>query len=174
MRLDRAPVTVLLILVALAAIQAIHYYPALPNELVVHFNAAGEPNGWSQKGSFMLTYAITEAMVVVLGVGLAFLIERVPPSLVNIPHRQYWLAPERRKETAEFLANQLMWIEAATLLFLMAIAQIVYVKNLSADPPRLSRDIWYLVAAFAVAVVWLSLRIILRFGRRGQEEPGVM
>jgi hypothetical protein len=47
----------------------------------------------------------------------------------------------------------------------------VYVGNLGSRPPRLSSDFWYIFTAFVVATVWLSLRILLRFRRKGPEGP---
>jgi len=171
MRFDRAPVTALLVLAALAAIQAVHYYPQLPDTLATHFGPNGEPNGWSEKGPFVLTYSIIEALVVGFGLALAFMLERIPAWMVNIPHRDYWMAPERRRETAEFLGNQILWIEAATLLFLMAVTQLIYVKNLGDAPPRFSGDFWYILGAFVAATLWLTVRIILRFRKREPEGP---
>ena len=171
MRFDRVPLTVLLILTALAAIQAIHYYPILPDELAVHFNTQGVPDRWDSKDSFMLTYSIIEAIVVGFGIVLALMLDRIPAWMVNIPHREYWLAPERREKSAEFLGNQLMWIEAVSLLFLIAIAQLIYTKNLGDPPPRLSNDFWYILVPFVAAMVWFSVRIIMRFREKGPEDP---
>lgn len=167
MRLDRTPLTVLLLLAALAAAQMLHYHPLLPDSIAVHFGASGEPNGWSGKTEFVMTYGATEALVVLLGIGLALTLSRIPASLVNIPHRQHWLAPERRDDTVVFLSTQIVWMEAVTLGFLMAIAQLVFTKNLGDTPPRLSGDFWYLLVAFVGTMLWFVLRIVLRFRKRG-------
>jgi len=165
MKLDRTPLTALLLLAALAAAQMLHYHPLLPDSIAVHFGTDGEPNGWSDKTAFVLTYGATEAFIVLFGVAFALLIGRIPASLVNIPHREYWLSPERREDTAEFLSDQILWIEAATLGFLMAIAQLVFKGNLGDASPRLSGDFWYVLVAFVGATLWFALRIILRFRR---------
>jgi len=171
MRLDRAPIMVLFILAALAVVQVVHFYPLLPERIAVHFGSDGQPNGWDSKGGFMLTYGIIEAVVILIGLGLAFAFQRIPAGLVNIPHRHYWLAPERRAETAEFLGNQVVWLEVLTLGFLIAVAQLTYVKNLGEGPPRLSNDFWYVLGAFVAATVWVSARIVARFARRPQDGP---
>lgn len=160
---DRAPVTVLLLLAALAAVQMIHYYPQLPDTLAVHFGPSGEPNGWSGRTEFVILYGGMEAFFVLLGFGLGWLMRRLPAGCVNIPNREYWLSGERRAETLDFISNQVMWIEAATLGFLMALAQIIFLTNTSDAAPRLSSDFWIVTVAFVAVVVWLSVKIVLRF-----------
>jgi len=167
MRPDRTPTTVLLLLAAVAAAQMVHYYPLLPDSIAVHFGSSGEPNGWSDKAEFVVTYGATELFILLLGVVSGFLLRKTPPGLVNIPNRDYWLAPERREETVAFLSNQVVWIEAGTLAFLIAIAQLVFKENLGDAPPRLSGDFWYVLAAFVGATVWFCVKIILRFRTHG-------
>lgn len=165
MTLNRTPMTVLLLLAVLAAVQMVHYHPLLPDNIAVHFGAGGEPNGWSNKTEFVLTYGGTEAFIMIVGVALAFVLGRIPASLINIPHREYWLSPERKDETLVFLVDQLLWIEVATLAFLIAIAQLVFKENLGEVPPRLSGEFWYVLVAFVGATLWMTARIILRFRR---------
>ena len=107
-----------------------------------------------------------EDVIVLFGVALAFIIDRTPVKFVNIPHRDYWLSPERRGETITFMSSQILWMEAATLAFLIAIAQLVFKENLGDAPPRLSGDFWYVLVPFVGVILWFSLRIILKFRRR--------
>jgi len=171
MKPDRAPIAVLFLLAAVAAAQMVHYYPLLPESIAVHFGSSGEPNGWSDKTEFVLTFGATELFIVLLGVASGLLLGKTPASLVNIPNREYWLAPERRRETVAFLSNQVVWIEAATLAFLIAIAQLVFKENLGDAPPRLSGDFWYIFAAFVGATVWFCVKILLRFRTTESPEP---
>ena len=158
--------TALLLLAALAAVQLIHYHPLLPDTIAVHFGTGGEPNGWSDKTEFVLVYGATEAFIVLFGVALALILDRTPVNFINIPHRDYWLSEERREGTITFMSSQILWMEAGTLAFLIAIAQLVFKENLGDAPPRLSGDFWYVLIAFVVAILWFSLRIILKFRRR--------
>ena len=171
MKPDRAPIAVLFLLAAVAAAQMVHYYPLLPDSIAVHFGSSGEPNGWSDTTEFMMTYGASELFIVLLGVASGLLLRKTPPGLVNIPNRDYWLSPERRQETVAFLSNQVVWIEAITLAFLIAIAQLVFKENLGDAPPRLSGDFWYVLAAFVGATVWFCVRIILRFRTRELPAP---
>ena len=84
-------------------------------------------------------------------------------ALINVRNKDYWFSPERREESLEFLKNRILWIEIATLGFLVALAQILFKENLGDAPPRLSGDFWYVMVVFVVAVLWLGLQIVLRF-----------
>jgi uncharacterized membrane protein len=172
MRLDRTSVSVLLLVAAIAAFQLVHYYPLLQDRVAVHFGASGEANGWSSRGGFVAQMAVTEALVVLFGLGLAAVLDRIPAALVNIPNRRYWLSPERRAESVEFIRSQLVWIEVATLGFLVAITQLIIGENLSDTPPRLPVDFWYVLAAFVGVVLFLAAKILVRFASTEGEGAG--
>jgi serine/threonine-protein kinase len=171
MKLDRAPVTALLLLAALAAVQMAHYYPLLPERLAVHFGSSGEPNGWSSKTEFVLLMGAMEAMFVIFGLAFAVAMDKVPERYVNIPNRGYWFAPERRAETVEFVKDHVTWIEVASLGFLIALTQLIIRENLGDAPPRLPHEFWYVLTAFVVAALWLALRIVLRFASTKERMP---
>jgi uncharacterized membrane protein len=163
MREDGTARAVLWLLSAVALFQLLHYYPRMPETMAVHFGPSGQPDGWSEKLPFFLIFGATEAFVVAFGLMLPALISRVPASIVNIPNRHYWFAPERRDETTSFLSKHILWIESATLVFLMAVAQIVFVVNSGDGGGRLTGDFWIVIVAFVGVVLWLSARIVMRF-----------
>jgi hypothetical protein len=55
---------------------------------------------------------------------------------------------ERRDGTIGFTSNQMVWIEAVTLAFLILVAQLVFKESLGDAPPWLSGGFWYVLAAF--------------------------
>lgn len=87
----------------------------LPDRVASHFNWAGEPNGWESRASYL-------AFVVAFGLGLpsfvlgVFFVGRfVPNDLWNCPNRDYWLAPERRADTCDYLFRSSFWLAGMTL-----------------------------------------------------------
>lgn len=165
MRLDRTPMTILLLLAVVAGIQMTHYYPLLPERIAVHFGASGEADGWSSKGEFVVLFGALEALFVLFGIAFAVLLDRTPLALINIPHKDYWFSQERQEASRAFLRNQILWIETATLGFLVALAQLIFKENLGSALPRLPGGFWYVLVAFVAAVLWFSVRIIVRFRR---------
>jgi uncharacterized membrane protein len=164
-KVDRTPVTVLLLLVVAAAGQLLHYYPKLPETIAVHFGASGAPNGWSGKAIFFLIYAAIEAAMVLIGLAMIFFGDRAPGSFLNLPDRDYWLATERREESLTFFWTRTVWIEVTTLAFLIVVAEFIFRANLTGGAPKLAGDFGLIIVVFVAAVTWQSFRIIRRFSR---------
>ncbi|MBN2566278.1 MAG: DUF1648 domain-containing protein [Candidatus Eisenbacteria bacterium] len=170
MRDEATSRTILLLIAVLAAFQMIHYHPLMPERMAVHFGASGSPNGWSERTAFVVLFGSVEALIVLLGLGLPALIGRMPVNLINIPNRHYWFAEERRQETLGFLKTHVLWMETATLGFLMAVAQIIFSANANGAVRRLPANFWLIPVVFVGVIVWLSSKIVLRF--RVQPAPG--
>lgn len=167
MKVDRTPLTVLLLLAVVAAGQLFHYYPKLPETIAVHFGSAGRANGWAGKVGFFPIYAAIEAAIVLAGLAAALFADRMPTSFLNMPNRDYWLSHERRAESLTFFWTQTIWIEAITLAFLIVVAEFVFRANLAGGAPRLARDFALVLVAFVAGVVWQSVRIVRRFSSPG-------
>src|SRR5947207_13752518 len=76
-----------------------HFLRRLPEKIATHFDGSGVPNGWMPRdalGSFDFIFLVFVLAVVI---GSAFLIRVLPVSLINVPHRDYWFAPERRRQS---------------------------------------------------------------------------
>lgn len=160
--------TVFAALLLVTAGQALVYYPQLPEHMASHFNGAGQPNGWASKAFF---FGLTGFVLVLLTACFAILpawIQRMPPRLINLPNKDYWLAPERREATMASIAAALTWFGCAALTFLNAVTWLVIRVNLSLDPALPSPPMWGLIAAFLLCVVLLIVRM-LYLGRRPPE-----
>lgn len=82
----------------------------LPDRLATHFNGSGEPNGWMSRSAsqtFMLVFGFLFPLFIIL---VCSATRFLPVSLINIPNRQYWLAPERRIEASNYLFRQSLWL----------------------------------------------------------------
>ena len=163
MKVDRTPLLVLLALIVVAATQFASHYPELPQTIAVHFDAEGRANGWSDKGTFLITYGAVEAAILLAALALSLFGDRIPARNLNIPNPEYWLTPERRRETLRYTWTRVVWLEAATLAFLIAIAEIIFRANRGAGPPTLTRDFFIVLVAFVVAIIWQSVSMMLKF-----------
>jgi len=164
MERGRFGLTVLAALAILAAYQLVRVYPLLPERIAVHFGPEGRPDGWSGRLGFVLLYGAIEAVLVAFAAATSRFADRLPTHLWNLPNRDYWLAPERRRESVAFVARTVVWIENATLVFLIALAEIVFRANLAHGPTRLPLPtVWAILVAFVAALTWLVVRIYARF-----------
>jgi uncharacterized membrane protein len=145
-----------------AAAQTAWYYPRLPGLVASHFDAAGTPNDWAPKAALLAIYlAVLALMTVIFGV-LPGLVVRLPDSVINLPNKAHWLAPERRAETEGKIALFMLECGVAAIAFLVCVFQMVFTANLS-RAPSLPDGVALLLAAFLVYMaVWL-VRFLLAF-----------
>jgi uncharacterized membrane protein len=160
-----APRIVFAALVLGALAMAIAYYPQLPNHMASHFNGAGQANGWSSKAFFFGLQGFVLVVVTACFAILPAIIEGLPPRMVNLPNKDYWLAPERRAATMASVSSALTWFGCAVLAFLLAVTWLVIRVNLGLEPALPSPQMWTLLAGFVLCVVLLLLRF-LYLGRR--------
>lgn len=120
----------LFVLVVLAALyQAWWLNDHLPARLASHFDARGQANGWMGRDEF---FVFQTALIGLLGLvfgGLGRMMRVLPLDLINLPHRQYWLAPERREETLAWLGALGHALGLGVIGFLMFVFQQVADAN---------------------------------------------
>jgi len=96
--------------IILVIFQGFYSYAKLPERMATHFSGSGKPDGWSNRDSFYLTF-----YAILLGLNLMFyaisrFMHKIPPSMVNMPNKQYWFSTEERKKVAMGRTRDLMFI----------------------------------------------------------------
>jgi Protein of unknown function (DUF1648) len=136
----------------------------LPDIVAVHFNAAGNADGFAtREGCRAFMFAFTLGAPLLLAAVTAGLPRLLPASLINIPNRGYWLAPSRAAQTVAFMSEQGIWFGCIFLLFLCD-ADWMLVKANSSVPPALdSRQFIWLLVLFFCALGALMVRMFRRF-----------
>lgn len=99
-------------------------YPDLPERIPMHFGPSGAADRWAGPREFLLFNALFPALMLGLLLGAGLLAARLPPRLVNLPNRDYWLAPERLAETRAKLLVHLAAIATLTLALFAAVAEV--------------------------------------------------
>jgi uncharacterized membrane protein len=158
------PVALLLLL--FAAYFAVLGYSAaiLPPRVASHFDVHGRPDGWMSKEGYLRFMAVLGIVLPLLVWSTALLTRVLPPTMVNLPHREYWLSPERREATCAYLAGKMAWLACSFVLFLTGLHWLV-VKANRQQPVVLTNGIWVLTAAFLIAIgAWLA-GLVWRFSR---------
>ena len=100
-------------------IGAAHYYPLLPERVASHFASDGTPNGWQPKEVFLLLMGMVAGVTAIIGFMAPELVAKRPASQINLPNKEYWLAPERRATTMDFVAAQMRWFACAVLFVIL-------------------------------------------------------
>ena len=151
------------IVVLLHAAQTIYYYPRLPMVVAQHYSASGQPNGWAPREFFFVF-----SWLLLLGLSAIFtlaprLLRRLPVSMINLPNRGYWLAPERKDASLRFLEEEMQWMGVLTVAFIVVVLHLAIRANL--DPEhRLDNSVFVaLLVGFLVATVAWIARLYRRF-----------
>jgi uncharacterized membrane protein len=148
------------LLMAAAAWFVIRTGAALPAAVAAHFDPSGAANGYMSRSvyvRFMLVFAVVLPLAVNLLIGRVL---KLPNTRINIPHREYWLAPERRAETVVRLQRHMKFFGVMLAAFLCYMHwQVVQANTYS--PPALdnTRFSTGLATFMATLVVWI---VILR------------
>ena len=149
--------------VALGLCHALCYSTMLPDRVATHFNTAGTPDGWSTR-STMIDLQLTIIVLVAAGFLLAAgAVLRSPARWLGLPHRDWWLAPDRSEQTRRDLAIRLLWLGAFTQILCCDLFHHTVRVNLGRVAAL--ESYWLDIGGFlAVAVVWLIV-LVWRYAR---------
>jgi len=135
----------------------------LPEQLATHFDFSGRADGWMSRDgyqAFMIAFAV---VLPTIEVALLAALPRFAPGSVKLPHRELWLAPERREETLDFLSRHGYWLGCLMSAFLGGIHLSILQANRE-QPARMppSTLAWVLVPFVLGIAVWLGT-LLVRF-----------
>jgi hypothetical protein len=138
----------------------------LPDVVAVHFNAQGAGNGFMTRAGcrkFMMLFTVGAPAFIACVTAL--LPRFLPASMLNIPHRDYWMAPARAAQSIAFLSEQGIWFSCVFLVFL-AVVDWMLVKANGQVPPAFPTTpfLAVLVLFFCAVGIWAQ-RMFKRFGR---------
>lgn len=137
----------------------------LPGRVATHFGPTGAPNGWQTREEYVRFTLIFGAAVPAFILGTFEIIRRLNGWGLNIPNKNYWLAPERREETLGFVHRRGFWMASLMLFFLTSVHYSILAAN--AQPHASLPPIFFvLVGAFLVATLVWSATLIRHFYRK--------
>ena len=129
--MQRALKLLFVLTVLLAVAQAFWHHAHLPLRVATHFDAAGRPNGWMSRDANLGFQAGLALFLGALFGGIGALTRRLPDSMINLPHRDYWLAPERRAATLAWVGSMAHALGIVVVGFFIFVFQQVYAANLT-------------------------------------------
>jgi uncharacterized membrane protein len=128
----------------------------LPSMVASHFGAGGNANGFLSKTTYT-TLMLAAVMVIPSLIGFSGQLVRVAPlQSVNLPNKEYWLAPQRRTATFESLSSMSV-LYVLVLTFFICFVHWLVVQANAVQPARLSEGSLFAgLAGFSVtSVLWL-------------------
>ncbi len=153
---------VFLLTVVGALAQALWYHQHLPERVASHFDAQGNANGWTTRNQNLVTQCGLILFVAGMMQGLAWGLPRMPAHLINLPHRDYWLAPARRAATFEWLGAMLQAMGCVLLGFFIVLFHATWRAN-QTDGQRLEFSLAGTLGAMTLVTVCVVGSMLRRF-----------
>lgn len=138
----------------------------LPDTMAVHYGPSGTPDRFSSPTEFATVMMICGGAIFLLFALSAVFLPRFPEGSINIPNRDYWLAPDRRGNSLASFSNLFLLYGAVTLLFLLFVLRAVVNANLI-DIHQPVSITWPLILFGSASIAFLFL-IVSRFSAKGE------
>ena len=136
----------------------------LPERMATHWDGSGRPDGW-MSSSDHLRYMIEFGLGFPLVVPVICYLIRFAPRGLNIPHRDYWLAPERRAEFFGYLLGHSLWFACMALLFVIGVHFSIIHANRSAQAYFSPLLVFGLAGPFVVGTAIWVVKLIRYLNR---------
>jgi hypothetical protein len=140
----------------------------LPPVVASHFGIGGAVDGFMSRNAYLGFILIGTVIIPLLIVLPQRIVQTLPPRLISLPNRDYWLAPERIESTLEYFRNHAVWF-AALFIALVCFVHWEVVQANSRSPARLVAAQFITgLALYVVSVfVWIGAMI-----RHFRQRPG--
>ena len=156
------PLLLMCVMAALAVGEWMAVRSELPPVVASTFGWNGEAVGWMGRDAFFTVLGALYALWIGLFAGLPRLLVRLPAELFNLPHRDFWLADERREETVATIGAWLAWVGAVGLGVLVWVGHAVVEAN-RREPARLGDELPWILGATMALLAWWIWRLYRRF-----------
>jgi uncharacterized membrane protein len=132
-----------------------YYYAKLPPRVASEFDLSGDPKSWMAKGTFVVFNFTLMALLPIFLLVVGWLSMKLPASMINLPNKDYWLAPERRAATNASVFRLMLSMACGVELFLTFLVWTVYRAN-TGHPEIMRQMPLYLTGCFLTFVaVWI-------------------
>lgn len=134
----------------------------LPDRVASHFNARGRPDDWMSRADYLRFMAIFGFVFPAFIVGITSLFRLFPQGL-NLPHRDYWLAPERRTDTYAYLHRVGLWFACLCLCFVIGLHFLTIQANQAPNAHLSNSRIFGLAGGLIAGQTMIVLSMVLHF-----------
>jgi len=108
------------------------------------------------KPAFFVVYAAMICVSAAVGLFAPRSIASKSPDRINLPNKEYWLAPERRDATFAFFRRSFAWYGCVLLLMLVLTMGLAIQANFTAPPRMPAGPILSIIVAFVLFnVAWV-------------------
>jgi hypothetical protein len=133
----------------------------LPPLVASHFGIGGAVDGFMSRGAYLGFMLIGVVAIPLLIVVPQRLVRTISPRLINVPNRDYWLAPERIESTLDYLRDHAVWFAALLVVFICFVHWEVVQANMR-RPVRLLAEPFFagVVVYVASVLIWIGAMVV--------------
>ena len=117
------------VVILLCVLETVRLWFLTPDVMAAHFDVQGNPDRFVSKLAFFGFQTQTVLPVILLSIALQILPLILPVQWINMPNREYWFAPERRKDTLDRLSS----FGAAMFAIILLVIQAGFELSISAN-----------------------------------------
>ena len=131
--------------------------------VATHFNFAGNPDYWMTQSHSTLVWLLAGCgfPLFFIAIGYSVRFQSISKHTLNIPNREYWLAPERIEETSAYVFHIYLWLAFLGAIFMLMQMGLQIQAN-HQSPPHLSTPLALSVGGGFIAVTAVLLGKMLR------------
>jgi hypothetical protein len=161
----RRSAVALILVLALVVLRFATRMQRMPELLASHFGPGGRADAWMSKDLFLLFGLIPLAVALAVAFLGPLMVEKLPPSLINLPNKDFWLAPSRKAQTVAAFKSWSEGFAIGLLIFTAYVFELVFDANQSGSQQLANASfITALVVFFAFTLGWM-LVLYRRFAR---------
>lgn len=90
----------------------------LPDAVPGHIGYDGEVTRWGTRTQHIVMMAVVGTLMLLSFVALPLGLRRLPPDMMNIPHKKYWKQPENWPGAQRLIADDMGWLGAIMMAFI--------------------------------------------------------
>lgn len=166
----KLPILVFAICLLVFVMSVFLFSQQLPANVATHFNVVGEADGWMTKGGHVLFLLIFGFCVSVFLIAICYLIRFFPPSMLNVPNKDYWRSKEHYPEACDFIFRHSFWMASMIIALLSSVNYMIVQAN-RLNPPSLDvKGSFAVVILFFIGTLaWVAF-LILHFYRNTENK----
>ena len=138
---------------------------SLPAIVASNFGEAGVAKGYMSHGAYVALMLGLVLILPLLLVAPIYFMQKLPISMLNFPHKEYWFAPKRRVASFAYLLKSMCNFSCVLLLYLCFVHWLVVNAN-ATQPPRLSEQPFIISLLLFLGFIFFWLFSIARYFRR--------
>lgn len=151
-----------IISILISLLLPVFLYEQLPDRMATHFALNNQADGWMNKTSYLFFHYGLTFFFSFLFMGFAYLLPKLPSSLINIPNKDFWLNEKRKRFTLDVLQTLLFYLGTLCIILFVTLFFSVFLANIDGSN-KLSSFSWILILVFLSSTGALTIKYIMFF-----------